>query len=60
MSAVLEFSPRKSFSRSSKRVERIPAPENEGSSEWEDVLSSTSNPGLAWDGGGAFDEAEML
>ena len=60
MSAVLEFSPRKSFSRSSKRVERIPAPENEGSSEWEDVLSSTSTPGLAWDGGGAFDEAEML
>ena len=60
MSAVLDFSPRKSFSRSSKRVERIPAPENEGSSEWEDVLSSTSNPGLAWDGDGAFDEAEML
>ena len=62
MSAVLDFSPRKSFS--SKRVERIPAPENERSSEWEDVLPSTSNPGLEWDGGSAFDEAlseaEML
>ena len=50
------FMPRKSLS--SKRVERIPAPENEGSSEWEDVLSSTSNAGLAWDE--AYADAEML
>ena len=51
------FMPRKSLS--SKKVERIPAPENEGSSEWEDVLSSTtSNAGLAWDE--AYADAEML
>jgi hypothetical protein len=55
-SAMLDFMPRKSLS--SKRVERIPAPENEGSSEWEDVLSSTSNAGLAWDE--AYADAEML
>lgn len=55
-SAMLDFMPRKSLS--SKRVERIPAPENEGSSEWEDVLSSTSNADLAWDE--AYADAEML
>lgn len=56
-SAVRQFSPRKF---SGKQVERIPAPDNNGSTEWEDVLPSTPKPGLAWDGGGAFDEATEL